>query len=128
MGVGARIKLRLEQQQLSQSELARRVGVRQSTINQLVSGESHSSRYLHKIARELRTSPAYLTGEVDDPNLDAPAPRMFTAAEEALVDIYRSLDERSQTALMHVAQTMLTGSLPTAVNGPRTSYRGEGEK
>lgn len=97
-------------------------------VNALVRGATRSTPQLHKIARELATTPAYLNGEVDDPDLDAPAPRIFTAAEEALVDIYRSLDERSQTALMHVAQTMLTGSLPAAVNGPRTSYRGEGEK
>jgi phage repressor protein C with HTH and peptisase S24 domain len=56
---------------LSQSELARRVGVNQSTINGLVKGEQRSSTHLHKIARELGTSIAYLEGETDDPAIDA---------------------------------------------------------
>lgn len=51
----------------SQSELARRVGVSQSAIHKLASGGAYGSAHLHKIARELETTPAYLTGETDDP-------------------------------------------------------------
>lgn len=53
---------------MSQSELARRVGLRQSTINALVKGNARSSAHLHKIARELGTTPEYLDGETDDPS------------------------------------------------------------
>ncbi|PZT91650.1 MAG: hypothetical protein DI625_15095 [Sphingomonas sp.] len=52
---------------LSQSELARRVGVSQSAIHKLASGGAYGSAHLHKIARQLGTSPSYLTGETDDP-------------------------------------------------------------
>lgn len=64
---GSRIKTRLAEMGLSQSELARRVGVSQATIAQLVSGRSRSSSHLHKIAQVLKTTPEYLTGETDDP-------------------------------------------------------------
>lgn len=55
----------------SQSSLAREVGVSQATIGKIVTGLSAGSSHLHKIARTLRTSAAYLTGEVDDPAEDA---------------------------------------------------------
>lgn len=71
MGLGQRIEDRLEAAEISQSELARRVGTRQSTINSLIHGKSQSSSYLHKIARELRTTVEYLTGETDDPSIEA---------------------------------------------------------
>jgi len=56
---------------LSQSALAREIGVTQQTIYKVVSGQSAGSSHLHKIARVLQTTPAYLTGEVDDPAEDA---------------------------------------------------------
>ena len=59
---------------LSQSELARRVGVSQATIYKLTTGETYGSKSLHRIARELGTTPAYLTGETDDPDEGAPPP------------------------------------------------------
>lgn len=68
MGLGDRIEERLQALQMTQSELARRVGTRQSTISSLVKGQSRSSSYLHKIARELETSPDYLLGDTDDPD------------------------------------------------------------
>lgn len=59
---------------LSQSELARRVGVSQATIYKLLTGETYGSKHLHRIARELGTTPAYLAGETDDPDENAPPP------------------------------------------------------
>lgn len=54
---------------MSEAELARRVGVRQSTMNALVRGESQTSRSLWQIARELETTPEYLLGQVEDPSV-----------------------------------------------------------
>lgn len=66
MTLGERIEERLRAMKISQSELARRVGVSQPTINQLISGTAQGSKHLHRIAAELGTSPAYLLGESDD--------------------------------------------------------------
>ena len=68
MTLGERLEERLHAKRMSQSELARRVGTRQSTISGLVKGGSRSSSYLHEIARELETSVEYLLGETDDPS------------------------------------------------------------
>lgn len=68
---------------LSQTELARRSGVSQGTIGKLESGISLGSAHLHKIARELGTTPAYLAGETDDPKEGAmPMPSPSVLAEQ----------------------------------------------
>lgn len=69
-----RLRSRMAELSLSQSELARRVGVSQASIYRLVKGDAYGSKHLHRIARELGTTPAYLAGETDDPDLDALPP------------------------------------------------------
>lgn len=108
--IGQRIRKRLLEQQLSQSELARRVGVRQSTINSLIVGDSRSSKYLHLIARELGTTPAYLTGEVDDPEQDAPVAPALTHRQAELLKLFDTLNGSSQTLLTEVARSMAKGA------------------
>lgn len=66
MGLGERIEERLHAKGWSQAELARRIGVKSTSIWKLVSGQSHGSKHLHAIARELETTPEYLLGETDD--------------------------------------------------------------
>jgi phage repressor protein C with HTH and peptisase S24 domain len=89
MLISARIVELMEHLGLSQSELARRVGVTQQTIGKLITGASSSSSHLHKIARELGTTPAYLTGETDDAREGAlPVPtRESLAAQLDLVPV-----------------------------------------
>jgi len=74
MTTGQRLKDRMAAAGMSQAELARRIGVAQPTIFKMVHDQTYASRHLHKIARELGTTPAYLAGEIDDPDLNAPPP------------------------------------------------------
>lgn len=86
---------------ISQAELARRVGVRQSTINSLINGDSRSSRSIVKIAQVLNTTPAYLSGNVADPDVNAPLPpppaaltarlEVTLGSEEALTLMFEGL-------------------------------------
>lgn len=101
MTLGARIESRLEAVGLSQAELARRVGVRQSTMNSLIRGNSRTSRSIVQIARELETTPAYLLGETDDPTADVPDDNLVSAERELLA-MFRCLDgdERSAISLI----------------------------
>ena len=72
-----RLRALLKERNLSQSELARRVGISQTAVYKLVSGQSQGSKYIHRIAQELAVSPAFLMGESDDPSpssLAAPVP------------------------------------------------------
>jgi Predicted transcriptional regulator len=91
--VGDRISSRLTELGLTQSELARRVHVSQATIAQLVTGRSRSSAHLHKIARELQTTPAYLSGETDDPSAGAlPVPTPELVAEQLGMTLIPEVD------------------------------------
>lgn len=96
-----RLKDRMDLTGLSQSELARRVGVSQATIYKLLSGEIYGTKYLHRIARELLTTVEYITGETDDADLNAP-PRapvgraqvllpVELPSEDALADMFEGL-------------------------------------
>jgi phage repressor protein C with HTH and peptisase S24 domain len=78
---------------LSQSELARRVGVSQAAIAKLVTRGAAGSKHIHAIARELHTTPAYLMGEVDDPAEGAvPPPTPALIAEQLDLVAIRSID------------------------------------
>jgi phage repressor protein C with HTH and peptisase S24 domain len=68
---------------LSQNGLAQRVGVSQASIAKITGGQSFGSKHLHRIARELGTTAAYLTGETDDPSEGAlPIPTSDDIAQQ----------------------------------------------
>ncbi len=80
---GDRLAKLMEQRGIGQSELARRIGVSQTSIWKLVNEPSQGSKHTHKIARELGTSSAYLMGETDDPLEGAlPVPSPKTLADQ----------------------------------------------
>lgn len=62
-----RLRELLADQEMSQSELARRVGVSQTAIYKLVSGAGQGSKFIHRLAEELGVLPGYLMGETDVP-------------------------------------------------------------
>lgn len=71
MIISERVRERMEQLGLTQSELARRVKITQGAVAKIVSKNPGGSSHLHKIAQELGTTPDYLTGGTDDPALGA---------------------------------------------------------
>jgi len=93
VSVGERIRERLDALGMRQAELARRVGISQPTISDLVRGDSRSSSHLHRIARELQTTPAYLTGETDNPEIGASLTSVpHLAAEQLDVGMMEEVD------------------------------------
>lgn len=126
MIVGERVRERMQAAGLSQAELARRVGVAQPTIFKLIHSSKKGSAHLHRVARELGTTPAYLSGEVDDPDLDAPEPPPITSEELGWLELIRALDHQGRTALLQIAQIMVTGPRPT-VNSSRMSFKSDAE-
>lgn len=111
----ARLQQRMSELRLSQSELARRVGVTQTTIRKLVSGGGYGSKYLHLIARALGTTVEYLTGEIDDPEADAPPPPELSYDDAQLLEAVRSLSAKNRAALTLVARVMAGNDAPAAV-------------
>ena len=89
---------------LSQAELARRVGVSQPSIFKLIHENKTGSTRIHVIARVLKTTPAYLTGETDDPQSDVPE-ETLTPEEREWVEQLRKIPARDRS----VALRMLRG-------------------
>ena len=62
--MGGRLLLVLQEQRVSQAELARRVGIKQQSIQKLCSNESARTGYVAEIAEALNICPFWLaTGE-----------------------------------------------------------------
>lgn len=64
-----RLAAAMKRADLNQSQLAEAVGVKQPSIARLLKGETKTSRALDQIARVLETSPAYLKGESESPEV-----------------------------------------------------------
>jgi len=136
MAVGDRIRERLVELGITQAELARRVELKQPTINALIRGNSRSSTHLHKIARVLKTTPAYLAGETDDPSAEAPDEQL-TIDERDAVELLRRLSTRDREAVLQLARTLSNGAGPKPPAPPVThptlherkqNYRGKGHE
>lgn len=112
----------MAEREVSQSELARRIGISQASIFRLVAGKAYGSTHLHKIARELGTTPAYLTGETDDPNADAPDTPELTSEERELVECFRHLDRMRQVSLLSVARGFMAPPPGVSINAPGRTY------
>lgn len=61
-----RLRALMQERGISQAEMARRIGVTQGAIAKMVSNNPGGSSHLHRVARELGTTTAYLEGETDD--------------------------------------------------------------
>jgi transcriptional regulator with XRE-family HTH domain len=105
MSLGDRIRSQLARLGLSQAELARRVGLTQPTINGLITGKSASSVHLHRIARELKTTSAYLTGETDNPESDHPDEALTSRDREDL-ELLNRLSERDRALVRQLIRSL----------------------
>jgi transcriptional regulator with XRE-family HTH domain len=122
MAVGDRIESLLRAKGWTQSELARRVGMPQSTLSSLIRRGSRSSPHLVRIARELGTTPAYLSLEVDDPELEFPTDSL-TSDERALLELARRLTEKDFVLARQLIARLAQPS-PT-LHDEQHTYRGE---
>ena len=122
MTMGERIRARLQALDISQAELARRVGIKQPTINALINGSSRSSVHLHKIARELRTTSAFLAGDTDDPDAEVPIDNL-TAEERVSLEQLRQLNDRDRKAVLQLLRSLTEEPTPATVHEPKLKYR-----
>ena len=72
---------------LSQSALARTIGVTQGAIAKIATNNPNGSSKLHLLARALGTTPAYLTGETHDPDEGAPQPQPQPTVQHIMMPV-----------------------------------------
>lgn len=126
MIIGGRIAERIQVLGITQSELARRIGISQQAVGKLVHGGSRRTTYIAQIASELRTTPAYLTGKTDDPETDSPSAPALPSDARELVDHFETLSNADRRALLQIARSMAGGNAPSeTVHQPGRGYRGE---
>ena len=99
MIVGERVAERLAHSGMSQGELARRVGVSQPTINNLIKRSKKGSSHLHRVARELGTTPDYLEGLVDDPAAGVVDGERLSSDEREWLELYKHLTPAQRKAI-----------------------------
>ena len=119
---GDRILELLHARGLSQGELARRVGVKQPSIFKLIHDNKSGSRHLHRIACELGTTSAYLTGETDDPDSDLPDDAM-TSEEREWVDLLRALEPKERQAALTLVRTIATSARSPTIHDKGQGYK-----
>ena len=120
-----RIESLMGELRLSQSELARRIGVSQSAIWKVLRDNKAGSRHLHKIARELGTTPAYLTGETDDSQSDTPD-ETLDSEERDLIDLFRVIGNDDRKAVMQLIRSLANCHVPPSVHAPAPGFRSKG--
>lgn len=125
-----RLRELLNDRALSQSELARRVGVRQPTIFKLTSGNSRNSVYLPRIASELGTTIAYLTGETDDPDGEVPTQEPIDSETREIIDCLSSLAPADRRAWLRITRLMAglgrwDDDSVSTLHAPAMPYRAE---
>lgn len=113
MGIGERIRARREALEMSQSELARKVGyTSRSTINKIEKdGHGISQDKIAAIAKALRTSPSYLMGWTDDLYVDengrAVPVSELSSIEEEIFEKVRRMRPDYQRMLMGMIDSLL---------------------
>jgi transcriptional regulator with XRE-family HTH domain len=107
-----RLKQKIDASGLSHEALAALVGVKQPTITRLVNGTQASTTRLHQIARELGTTPEYLSGETDDPLGTAPDVPPLKRGEETVLSYYRALDDAGRDAVTRVLRVLADKAKP----------------
>lgn len=118
----------MEGEGLNQSELARRVGVTQGAIAKVANNNPNGSSFLHKLARELRTTPEYLTGEVDDPELNAPTTKPLSPEQTELLERFDRLSRANQNALLQIVRSLPAENEPPSrqsLHDSRSGFRAE---
>lgn len=121
MALGTRISERLKALKMNQSQLARKCGIPQTTVNSIIKEDRRSSPHLMKLAAALRTTPAYLLGETDDPDSEI-AEAALSFEERELIDVTRQLGRDDFTVLTYIARRLVGGgaqSLPPSITDRR---------
>lgn len=105
MGIGKRVKTLREAAGLSQSELARRVGIKPPSLWEIEAGETKTVKAatLMRLSEALNADPAWLsTGRGAPYRMEVSGPD-----EGELVSIFRNLNASAQQAILGAARGIL---------------------
>lgn len=122
MTLGDRVSERLRAMNISQAELARRSGLAQQTVNALIKRNKVGTVHLHRIARELMTSPDFLIGETDDPSIDA-ADAALTSEDREWLDLLHALAPADRKAALQLVRTIAHSAASPIASEKREEFQ-----
>ncbi len=107
MTIGERIRLRREELNITQEELATTLGYKsRSSINKIeLGGNGLTQRKIVDFAKALYTTPSYIMGWEDEPTADNALPTLPTDEQELLSN-YRQLNEDGQERLLETSEEL----------------------
>ena len=123
---GERLESAMRRRGLDQSDLAERLGTSQATISRIVLGKTANSRWLPRIATELRFPLPWLQGVSDDDGLyggDSDSP--VTHQEQELLELFRGLDVNERGAIITLARSIATSARSSTMQAPQRAYRAQ---
>lgn len=102
-----RLAGRIKASGLSYTKLAKEAGLHQPAISRLLKGQQYGTSRLHQLARALGTTPAYLSGETDDPLADGPSPPMLSHDELEWLNLYRGMNDQQRGAALTLLRPLV---------------------
>lgn len=102
MELADRVRVRLEELKMSQTDLAKKMGyANRSSVNKIVTGRKVSQKVIARLAEALEVSPAYLIGWDENPEEQAEYEASILMDEDimSLVYSYKTLSEEQKKAV-----------------------------
>lgn len=106
VSIGLRIRTLRKLRGLTQVQLAKQLGIDQSTLSDIERGASFSASILVALADSLRTTPHYIMRDGDESVLQ----------ESELIYCFRALSDSGRESLLQVARGLLATTPATATN------------
>lgn len=106
--IGDRLRYLIEVRGYTQVELAKKCGITQAAISNIVTDASRkpSAPTLLKLAAALQANPEWIiTGEGDPFQMNV----IGAKSEQQLLEVFRDLDDQSKAALLAAAKAMRRG-------------------
>jgi len=134
MSIGTRIREARKESKLTQIELAKKVGMKQSTLSELETGESAGTTNLAQIAAALRVNALWLETGKGDRQPSLAANDVFAGIRPPicsdtpidgdqlryLIDLFLSADDRARADMIGSAEELLRSSrTDLAANKPQ---------
>lgn len=111
MNFGLRLKTLMEEGQITQTELAKRIGFTQRAISKWVNLQSEPTETaILKIADQFSVSIDYLLGQTEDPDAIILKNQNLKPREQQLIENYRKMPPQTQEYVFGIVQNLALNS------------------
>jgi transcriptional regulator with XRE-family HTH domain len=106
---------------ITQRALAEEIGISPQAVSKIVQGGTADPRKLPYIARMLSVSIDYLTGESDDPSIDA-SDLALDRQDRLVLDLFNHLEPADKKAVLQIMQSITKNLKIPMLQSKRAEY------